>query len=111
MRALQPNLRGTNIKLGRLLQTAIALELLSPSKNIYLHVRELSDTLVLPNATGEFSFCLPSMELELLSLSQVLTIFALKGTQVFIRYDIPISNIMRSKLTHPNIQLEQDINI
>ncbi len=94
MRSLQPNLRGTNIKLARLLQTVIALELLNASKNFYLNIRELNDTLIMSNASGEFSAVLPEMRLEVLSLTQVLTIFATRGTQIFIRHLMPISSIV-----------------
>ena len=111
MRTLQPNLRGVNIKLARLLQTVIALELLNSSKNIYLNVRELNDTLILPNAAGEFSAVLPEMGLEIFSLTQVLIIFATRGTQIFIRHRMPISSIMHSKLIHSNIQIKQSADI
>ena len=111
MRSLQPNLRGTNVRLMRLMQTVISLELLKTSNRIFLNTCTLNDTLILPNSAGEYSGVLVDIDFEIISLTQILSTLATRCAQIFIRYRSPIGISLVNKLTHPNIRLMNDENI
>jgi hypothetical protein len=83
-RIIKSTNRKSSIQLADCLASLFALELLSPSQQLYLFSPWLSDVPLFSNTFGQFRPLMPEMYGSKVRLSQILNMLAERGTTVYI---------------------------
>lgn len=85
-RIIKSSARTSALQLADCLQSLFALELLAPSREMYLISPWISDMPLLPNRFGQFRALMPDLEQPSLSLLDLLTTLSDRGSAVRILY-------------------------
>lgn len=85
-RLIKSSARTSALQLADCLQSLFALELLAPSKEVYLISPWITDMPLLPNRFGQFRSLMPDLGLTSLSLLDLLTTFSERGATIRILY-------------------------
>lgn len=81
-RVIKSRARSNSVELAECLNSLLSLELLSPSKELYLISPWVSDIPIVSNQLGQLRAVLPEAEKRGIRLAEVLSILSTRGTDV-----------------------------
>lgn len=81
-RIIQARVRTSAVQATNLLASLLSLELLKPSKQLYLSVSSLRDTPILPNDLGQFGSLFPEVAQSFLSLNEAMALLVARGVDI-----------------------------
>jgi hypothetical protein len=83
-RIIKSNSHSNSSQLIEILSSIFALELLSPSKSVYLYSPWITDVTLINNAYGQYRSLIPESEQSKIRLSSLLNILSERSTRIFI---------------------------